>query len=471
MHAIIRFFLWTLILTGGVFITLAIPSLPVASNLLWFLSTVLIGGAAALVAKNCGRGALLLAIPISVLSANAIVVQIWPPQVQVNIFRAFNEVAKHDANYRNLHQHLLPVERRQLEVPAALDCGWHAGKHELDLAKGISLELFAAGLIKPHSIVIDSSGVVFVSLPKVGQVVSLHDDDGDAIAERVVIFAAGLDRPSGLAFKDGVLCVATATKLFSLADDNNDYCADSQKLITDKLLAYPQRWAHALVLGVDNHLYVSLSGDYKSSSWQQAAVLRVLADGELQLFSTGLYNCRGLAVHPLSGSLWATDNSPETIDYFVHPDELNVLRAEGDYGWPSCYGNRLPDAKLGSVEICQTTVPAIMQLPANSIPSGLAFGAKLHGADYFKNMLYMSMTGLDSGKRQQGFRLMGVPLGSDGRILGWGIDLVSGWSVEGQPWGQPTDCAVGSDGCLYITDQLAGGVYRLSFAEQPLPRN
>ncbi len=467
MQVIFRFILWTLILTIGVFVTMAIPFLQVGNSLLWFFSTVLIGAAAALVVKNCGRGALLLAIPIAVLLANAIVVRLWPPQVQHNIFRAFNEVAKRDVNYRKLHKNLLPITRKHLVLPATLHNGWHAIEQELAVANGISLDLFFTGLISPHNIAMDSEGVVFVSLPKVGQVVSLHDDDGDAKADRVLVFVAGLDKPSGLVFKDGVLNVATATKLLALPDDNHDYRADSQQVVTDRLLAFPQRWAHALVLGVDNHLYVSVAGDDKTNSWQQAAVLRVVADGELQLFSSGLYNCQGLAVHPQSGSLWATENSPETIGYFVHPDELNVLRDNGDYGWPFCYGNRLPDANLGSVDICQPTAPALMQLPANSIPSGLTFGAKLHGADYFKNMLYMVMQGLDSGKRQQGFRLMGVPLGADGRILGWGIDLISGWSVEGQPWGYPTDCAVGGDGCLYITDQLAGAVYRLSFAAAP----
>lgn len=466
----IRFILWTLLLTVGVFVTMAIPFLQVANNLLWFLSTVLIGGAAALVVKNCGRGALLLAIPISILVANALVVRLWPPQIQPNVFRAFNEVAKRDADYRTLHQHLLPVTRTQLELPSSSAHGGQAGMQQLDVVNGITLNVFSSGLINPHGIAIDRQGVVFVSLPKVGQIVSLHDDDGDGRADRVVVFMAGLDKPSGLAFKDDVLCVATAAKLLALPDVNHDYLADSQQLISDKLRSFPQNWAHALVVGADNHLYVSVAGDDQNSSWQHASVLRV-ADGALQLFATGLYDCQGLAVHPQSGSLWATENSPETIGYFVHPDELNVLRANGDYGWPFCYGNRLPDANLGTVDICQATEPAIMQLPANSVPSGIAFGAMLQGADYFKNMLYMVMQGLDSGKRQQGFRLMGVPLGADGRITGWGIDLVAGWSVEGQPWGQPTACAVGGDGCLYITDQRAGVVYRLSFASQPLSQN
>jgi len=465
MQIFFRFILWTLILSVGVFVTMAIPFLQVANNLLWFFSTVLIGGGIALVAKNCGRGALLLAIPISVLLANAVVVRIWPPQVRHNIFRAFNEVARRDGDYQQLRRQLLPVTTRQLKVSSPLQHGWKSGNRTLDIANGITLELFATGLVSAHGIAIDKNGILFVSLPHIGQIVSLHDEDGDGIAERSKVFAHGLDKPTGLAFKDDVLCVATATELLSLVDSNHDYCADSRHVMTDQLLAFSHHWEHALVLGADNQLYVSVGGEDNSFNWQQAAVLRVQDNGELRLYSSGLYDCRGLAVHPQSGSLWASENSPETIGYFVHPDELNVLRANGDYGWPCCYGNRQPDAKLGSVNICLSTEPSLMKLPAHSTPGGITFGARLRGADYFKNMLYMALQGTQSGKRQQGFRLMGIPLAEDGRITGWGIDLVMGWSNDGQPWGQPTDCSVGEDGCLYLSDKMAGAIYRLSFAD------
>ncbi|OEU71230.1 MAG: hypothetical protein BA874_11800 [Desulfuromonadales bacterium C00003068] len=463
MKIIIRFALLTLLLSTGVFITMAIPFLSFSNSLLWFLSTFMIGAGLALVAKHCGRGALLLAIPISVLSANALVVHIWPPLVRNSVLRAFNEVAKRDDGYRQLRKQVLPITLQSLEVPAPLQQGWNHGERALEVAHGVSVSLFATGLNQPYALAVNERGVLFVSLPKVGQVVALVDKDGDGITEETHVIASGFDRPSGLAFKKGVLYVATASRVFALHDNDGDFEVERQQVIYDQLPAAKHHWAHALVVGADQQLYLSVGAEVGDEHWQRASVLRLSDNGSVTLHATGLYDCQGLAVHPKSGSIWATDDGPELLGFYVHPDELNVLVVDGDYGWPFCYGDRLPDADLGSPEICRSTQSSILQLPANASPRGLAFGDQIKGSSPYQSMLYMVLQGANYGKRQQGFRLMGVPLSAEGRILGWGVDLVSGWSVEGKPWGEPTDCVVGADGALYVTDQRAGCVYQVSF--------
>lgn len=463
MKSILRFAFLTLLLAAGVFIVMAIPFLSFSNSVLWFLATFVVGGGLALVAKHCGRGALLLAIPISVLSANALVVQIWPPLVRHQILRAFNEVAKRDDSFHQLRQNVLPVTLQSLSVPPALQKGWNHGKQALEVANGISVDLFATGLSQPYGLAMDEKGVLFVSVPKVGQVVALLDDDGDDVADSSRVFCSGLDRPSGMVFKQGVLHVATAARILALYDIDGNFEAEREQVVYDQLPADDHHWAHALTVGVDQKLYVSVGAEVAEDDWQQAAVLRLMDDGAVSLYATGLYDCQGLAVHPKSGSIWATDDGPESLGFYVHPDELNVLVSQGDYGWPFCYGNRLPDAELGSAEICRSTQPSLLQLPANSSPRGITFGSEIKGSSTYQSMLYMVMQGANYGRRQQGFRLMGVPLSEEGRILGWGIDLVSGWSVDGKPWGEPTDCIVGVDGALYVTDQRAGCVYRILF--------
>lgn len=463
MKIIIRFALLTLLLSIGVFITMAIPFLSFSNSLLWFLSTFMIGGGVALVAKHCGRGALLLAIPISVLSANAVVVNVWPPLVRLSVLRAFNEVAKRDDGYRQLRKQVLPITLQPLEVPAPLQQGWNHSERALEVANGVSVSLFATGLNRPYALAVDEQGVLFVSVPKVGQVLALIDKDNDGVSDVTHVVASGLDRPSGLAFKEGILYVATASRLLALHDTDGDFESERQQVINDQLPVAEHHWAHALIVGADQQLYLSVGAEMGDESWQRASVLRLTGNGDMALHATGLYDCQGLAVHPKSGSIWATDDGPESLGFYVHPDELNVLVADGDYGWPFCYGDRLPDAELGTPEICRSTQPSILQLPANSSPRGLAFGDQIKGPSLYQSMLYMVLQGANYGKRQQGFRLMGVPLSAEGRILGWGVDLVSGWSVEGEPWGEPTDCVVGSDGALYVTDQRAGCVYRVSF--------
>ena len=48
--------------------------------------------------------------------------------------------------------------------------------------------------------------------------------------------------------------------------------------------------------------------------------------------------------------------------------------------------------------------------------------------------------------------------------MGQGAQLaITGWLVDGKYWGRPVDLAFGKDGALYISDDLGGAVYRVTF--------
>ncbi|MBI1319581.1 MAG: c-type cytochrome [Candidatus Hydrogenedens sp.] len=51
-------------------------------------------------------------------------------------------------------------------------------------------------------------------------------------------------------------------------------------------------------------------------------------DAVASIFSYGNRNIQGMAVHPETGAIWATEHGP------MGGDELNVLRAGKNYGWP-----------------------------------------------------------------------------------------------------------------------------------------
>ena len=48
-------------------------------------------------------------------------------------------------------------------------------------------------------------------------------------------------------------------------------------------------------------------------------------------YARGLRNSVGLAWHPVTGELWATDNGGDGLGEDVPPEELNILRAGNDY--------------------------------------------------------------------------------------------------------------------------------------------
>ena len=59
---------------------------------------------------------------------------------------------------------------------------------------------------------------------------------------------------------------------------------------------------------------------------------------------------------------------------------------------------------------------------------------------------------------------MGIPF-RDGEPAGPPEDIVTGWIVQGKGkvGGRPVTPLVGPDGALYISDDKAGAVYRISY--------
>ena len=98
-----------------------------------------------------------------------------------------------------------------------------------------------------------------------------------------------------------------------------------------------------LVFGRDGMLYIATSGgDAQSGMSGGGKVLRVRDDGSTppdnpfvgkagylpQIYTLGHRNTLGLAVHPVTGELWQSENGPNG------GDELNIIQAGKNYGWP-----------------------------------------------------------------------------------------------------------------------------------------
>ena len=87
-----------------------------------------------------------------------------------------------------------------------------------------------------------------------------------------------------------------------------------------------------------------------------------------EIYSTGHRNQLGLAFHPETGDLWASENGPQG------GDEVNIIRSGRNYGWPiASYsreynGNRVSDTPwLAAFE-----EPEVVWWPSIA-PSGMAF--------------------------------------------------------------------------------------------------
>jgi glucose/arabinose dehydrogenase len=168
--------------------------------------------------------------------------------------------------------------------------------------------------------------------------------------------------------------------------------------------------ASRILFGPDGMIYMTVGGAINSASTGQHAqdpdhhfgkLLRLRDDGGVpndnpfvgragylpEIYTLGHRNQLGLAVHPETGALWATENGP------LGGDEANVILPGRNYGWPIVsYSREYSGERVASrpwrEELEQ---PEIVWLPSIA-PSGLTFYTGDRFPTWKGNLFVGSMT-------------------------------------------------------------------------------
>jgi glucose/arabinose dehydrogenase len=122
--------------------------------------------------------------------------------------------------------------------------------------------------------------------------------------------------------------------------------AEDARVILDALAAAPTQNGGGLRFGPDGKLYVGVgdAGDPLASQdpgVPSGKILRMNPNGSIPgdnpqpgslVYALGIGNPTGLAFHPLTERLFATDGGASLVE------EVNVIRPGGNYGWPRVVG-------------------------------------------------------------------------------------------------------------------------------------
>jgi glucose/arabinose dehydrogenase len=349
-------------------------------------------------------------------------------------------------------------------------------------------------------------GRLLVSRPRNGDVVALTPGEGGRPPARSTL-VSGLDQPHGLAFAGTTLYVAESNRVdaFTYAAGR----ATGQRVVIDGLpdAKSPElggQYAHALksvAVGRSGDLYVSvgstgnISAEDRDADPQRATILTARPGGKPTVFARGVRNGTGLAVDP-DGHLWTAVNNRDNIGYphpgdrqgdvlqdYVndHPLEpLARLEQGRDLGWPYC--NPDPDLEPGTdgsplsysarpfvrdIQTnpdgakldCAALPPVEPGMGAHSAPLGLSFAERLP-AGYGPGAL----VGVHGSWNRKPPRPPEVSFFAwrDG-TLGPQQTLLGGFqNADGSRWGRPVMAVQGPDQALYVSDDLAGAVYRVT---------
>ena len=374
----------------------------------------------------------------------------------------------------------------------------------IKLPAGFKLTTFADSntkngrlLTNARFIAFDASGNLFVSTGSDDKVLMLPDVNKDGVADEVVVVAEGLNAPQGLAFVGNDLLVANQDGVVKLKQVNGSW-SKPQPLISR--LPTGGHTLKTLKLGPDGYLYINVGSSCNvciESDPLRATILRYTLDGkpagalatlgrhqQSAIWAKGLRNSQGFAWHPSTGDMFATNNGADNrsdskggkVNDEIPPEHLNKIEAGKHYGWPHCWGvpgtNELTEDPNFKAEagFCKTAQAPAMTFTSHTTPIGITFLDKTSWPAEYKTDAIVALHGSWNRQQPAGYQLVRVkftnnqPVAVEDFASGWLVPAKeAGWFKRAQVHGRPVDVAVGHDGALYVSDDKADIIYRISY--------
>ena len=348
----------------------------------------------------------------------------------------------------------------------------------LTLPEGFSISVFARDLGPARVMTWDPTGNLLVSITKEGKVLALPDKNGDGVADRVAVVTEGLNRPHGLLFFNDKLYIAESDQV-AVYDYNTQTLRAHNK---EKIIDLPGGGGHftrTIMRTSDDRLLIAVGSTCnvcQESDWRRAAVLISNMDGSdppggeagLKVFASGLRNSVFMTMHPVTGALWVTEMGRDFLGDDLPPDEINILQEGKNYGWPICYGKNIHDTQFDKNTYirnpCQDPfeIPSYIDLQAHSAPLGLAFISQGGWPEEYWYNLLVAYHGSWNRTEPTGYKIVRFILDERGNYLGQ-EDFISGWLQGDRALGRPVDIFVQPGGVIYISDDKAGLIYKVTY--------
>ncbi len=334
------------------------------------------------------------------------------------------------------------------------------------LVPGFTIHTFASGLGTARDLQFSPGGTLLVSNPGSGEVYALPDSNKDGVADDKKVVVSNLNHAHGLAFYHGMLYVAATTQVVRYNWDESSLTATKDKGLFS-LPANNDHNSRTLAIDQTGKMFISVGSTCNvcnESSDLSATVLTADADGNnLKVFAKGLRNAPFIQFNPTTGELWGTEMGRDNLGDDVPPDEINIIKDGLDYGWPSCYGDKIADKAFNPNAQCQNTQPPIFQIPAHSAPLGLSFINSSQFPSDWQGDLLVSYHGSWNRSTPTGYKVVHMKV--QGSTITQAEDFLTGFLPSGaligpaSALGRPVDLTFDSQGNLYLSDDKAGNVY------------
>jgi glucose/arabinose dehydrogenase/mono/diheme cytochrome c family protein len=210
-------------------------------------------------------------------------------------------------------------------------------------------------------------------------------------------------------------------------------------------------------------------------------------------FATGIRNTEGFGIDS-SGRMFVTQHGRDQL-HANWPDlykpeqeatqpaeELLLLKAKGDYGWPECYYDAFVQKLVLAPEyggdggktigVCANKIAPIAAFPAHWAPNAMVLYDKKQFPARYRGGVFIAFHGSwdRAPYAQGGYNVVFQALDGD-RASGQCEIFADGFAgavkSPARAEHRPTGLAVGPDGALYVSDDIRGRIYRIVYKGGP----
>jgi hypothetical protein len=374
----------------------------------------------------------------------------------------------------------------------------------LSVPRGFAARLFTAGLSGPRLLRVAPNGDIFIAETRENRLRLLRAADGADTPSENQIFAAGLDRPFGIAFYPSGddpqwIYVANNNSVVRFPYRNGDlkargaaqvvvpHLCDSTGGHSTRDVAFSrdgQRMFISVGSGsniaegmgkkniADTRLWETEHG--RGAAWDsethRADILVTDPEGHqsLHTFATGIRNGVGMAVNQETGDLWVSTNERDALGDDLVPDYITRVKEGGFYGWPWYYLGNHEDPRHASErpDLAGVAIVPDVLLQAHSASLEMVFYTATNGVAAFpaeyRGDIFAAFHGSWNRSSRTGYKVVRVRL-NHGVPTGEYDDFLTGFVVDNHSvWGRPVGVAVAHDGALLVTEDSNGTLWRIS---------
>ncbi len=357
------------------------------------------------------------------------------------------------------------------------------------------------------------NGDIFMSDSHGDKIFVMRGVGADGKAAQISTFASGLNLPFGINFfpadNPKWVYVGNTDSVVRFPYKSGDLVASgpAEKIVAE-LPGFAQlrgggHWTRDIVFR-DGKMLVSVgsgsnadNADTTPKEFHRADVLEYTPEGKfLKVYATGIRNCVGEAINPVTKELWCSTNERDNLGNHLVPDYVTSVPEDSFFGWPWYYMGGKQDPRLP--QPCAEGSGPNHQLDKPLDPAAAAsckhvdLSAKVRTPDVLvqPHMASLEMVfypevpqqcagicpwlGYLAGRLRRsmeagiapivrGMRSLRIPM-HDGKADGSYEDFLTGFvTPEGQVWGRPVGVTVGKDGSLFVTDDGSRSVWRVTY--------